>query len=73
MKWTQEKPTKAGMYIRNNPPASARVVQIIHDFDGNLRVDCEAGWVDLPNIDGQWWWFGPIPELTDRQLERRLD
>lgn len=67
--WTQELPTVPGLYLRNNPPASAILFADIVETDGvlrNYRANVGVGSASLKSQKG-FWWFGPIPVLDKDQ------
>lgn len=62
--WTNTKPTKPGMYLRNNPAASAIVRAWIVSIDGVLNIIGKdgGGLSRLNNVSSTFWWLGPIED-----------
>ncbi len=73
LRWTQQKPSEEGRYLRLNPPIS-HVIQVA------VFVGLKPGVLVVPNpenpfngipvseLPDRFWWFGPIPS-TERILE----
>jgi hypothetical protein len=62
MRWTKDRPTRPGYYLRNNPAVLAIVKQIVWEIDGCLRTNtADGGAMPLERMHPSFWWFGPIP------------
>jgi len=66
MKWTQDKPTQPGIYLRSNPPISHIVRQdVFEGVNGVLVVSNHADPLNatpVAELPDRFWWFGPIPQ-----------
>ena len=67
--WTQDLPSASGLYLRNNPPASAILFADVVEIDGvlrNVRVNSGDSSVSIESQKG-FWWFGPIAALDAKK------
>lgn len=67
MKWTQDKPTEAGIYLRSNPPLSSIVRDDVFEGLGNVLKVSRPGdplfnATKVTDMPDRFWWFGPIPQ-----------
>lgn len=70
LEWTNQRPTREGLYLRNNPVVSHIVRQYIYEIDGVLRTGSGDGApMNLDEMHHSFLWFGPIPKLPSRADE----
>ncbi len=76
MEWTQDKPKKAGIYLRSNPPLSAIVRDdVFVGLDGSLKIsrpgDALFNATRLASVSDRFWWYGPIPQPPWKQSNNK--
>ena len=57
--WINERPTKPGWYLRNNPAMLQPVLVSVFEVAGRLMVSGEPS-RDLDRTHPSWWWYGPV-------------
>lgn len=68
MKWTKQKPTKPGIYLRNNPAVLAVVRQDVIEIEGVLQTTSGEGYLmPLKGVSDTFLWYGPIPKPPRRR------
>jgi len=73
--WKKGVPTKAGLYLRNNPHMSTVVTQRVYVGNGLmvpngvLCVHIDGKYVELEKWSGAgvMWWYGPIPDPPQQE------
>ncbi len=66
LRWTKNKPTEPGIYLRKNPHIQAVLKHRVIEVDGKLATSgtsdhCPGLWY-IEKMSDTFWWYGPIPE-----------